>query len=152
MECELQDSGVFKITVQSWFSPLVLAWGFDATTTYTVHSNGEIRIHVYAAPRGPIPKTIPRFGLEMGLNKDMRAVKWFGRGPVESYKDKKEAARMGVWSKSVDKMMVDYEFPQENGNRTDTRWARITNGKGSGICATLKCEQPAREPGFDFNV
>ncbi|KAG4437671.1 hypothetical protein IFR05_006833 [Cadophora sp. M221] len=147
-----EDLGAFKIVVKSWTSPPILAWGFDTITTYTIHGNGEIRVHVSAVPRGPVPKVLPRFGLEMEMNKNTKAVKWFGRGPGESYSDKKEAARIGVWSKTVDDMMVNYEFPQENGNRTDARWVHITNGKGSGIRATLTCEKPTRQKGFDFNV
>jgi beta-galactosidase len=149
---ELEPTGIFKIVVQSFMSPPILAWGFDTTTTYTIHGNGEIRIHIHAMPRGPIPKILPRFGLEMGLNKTIGKVKWFGRGPGESYSDKKEAARFGVWTNTVDDMMVNYEFPQENGNRTDTRWVHLTNSKGFGIRATLGCEKPERGKGFDFSV
>lgn len=147
-----ESSGTYTITVKSWISPPILAWGFDTVTTYTIHGDGEIRIHVTAVPRGPFPRVLPRFGLEMEMNKSTRTVQWFGRGPGESYRDKKEAARIGVWSKPVDDMMVNYEYPQENGNRTDARWVHLTNGKGNGIRATLSCEKPVREKGFDFNV
>lgn len=146
------DSGIFKIAVKSWISPPILAWGFDTITTYTIHGTGEVRIHVSAVPRGPMPTVIPRFGLEMDMNKSTKAVKWFGRGPGESYSDKKEAGKIGVWSSTIDDMLVNYEFPQENGNRSDARWVHLTNGRGSGIRATLSCEKPAREKGFDFNV
>jgi beta-galactosidase len=148
----VEKSGLVTIIVKCWFSPPILAWGFDTVTTYTIHGDGEIRIHVTAEPRGPMPRVIPRFGLEMNLNKDTNAVKWFGRGPGESYCDKKEAGKVGVWSSTVDNMIVNYEFPQENGNRTDTRWVHLTNERGSGIQATLSCEKPAREKGFDFSV
>ncbi|CZR54164.1 related to beta-galactosidase [Phialocephala subalpina] len=136
VEASQDRSGTAKIVVQSWISPPILAWGFETTTTYTIHGDGEMRIHVLAVPRGPMPELLPRFGLEMDLAKSTETVKWFGRGPGESYNDKKEAARIGVWSNTVDDMITNYEFPQENGNRTDTRW----------------CEKPARETGFDFNV
>ncbi|KAE8444685.1 hypothetical protein EG329_014342 [Mollisiaceae sp. DMI_Dod_QoI] len=152
VHCGQEPSGTVKIVVQSWISPPVLAWGFDTTTEYTIHGDGEIRIHVLATPRGSAPKLLPRFGLEMDLVRSMETVKWFGRGPGESYIDKKEAARMGVWSCNVDEIMTNYEFPQENGNRTDTRWVHLTNNRGFGIQATMKCKKPAREVGFDFNV
>jgi hypothetical protein len=152
VQFDFDPAGVLKIVVQSWVAPPVLAWGFDTTTTYIVRGGGEIRIHIHAAPRGPSPKTLPRFGLEIGLSKSISTVKWFGRGPGESYNDKKEAARIGVWTSSVDDMMINYEFPQENGNRTDTRWVDLTDEKGSGLRAILNCEKPSRETGFDFNV
>jgi hypothetical protein len=54
----------------------------------------------------------------MEMNKNTESVKWLGRGPGESYCDKKQAARIGVWESNIDKMASNYEFPQENGNRT----------------------------------
>jgi beta-galactosidase len=152
VQSDFDATGVLKIVVQSWVAPPVLAWGFDTVTTYTVHGDGEIRVHTHAVPRGPSPKALPRFGLDIGLSKRLNKVKWFGRGPGESYNDKKEAARIGVWASSVDDMMTNYEFPQENGNRTDTRWVDLTDEKGSGLRAILNCEKPSRETGFDFNV
>jgi beta-galactosidase len=152
IDYSFDKSGVFQIVVKSWFSPPILAWGFDTVTTYTIHGEGELRIHIRAEPRGSMPKVIPRFGLEMNLNKTIENVKWFGRGPGESYRDKKEAAKIGVYSNTVSNMHIPYEFPQENGNRTDTRWVHLTNNQGTGIKAVLTCEKPEREKRFDFNV
>lgn len=108
--------GVFKIVVESYHSPPILAWGFDVFTIYTIFGDGDVQIHVHAEPRGAMPAVLPRFGLEMGLNKKIKSVKWFGKGPGESYNDKKEAARFGIWDKTVDEMPFNYEYPQENGS------------------------------------
>lgn len=148
----LDDHGIFRIVVQSYHSPPILAWGFDATTTYTIHGDGDIQIHVHAEPHGAMPTVIPRFGLEMSMSKTMNVVTWYGRGPGESYSDKKEAARLGIWNKTIDEMPFNYEFPQENGNRTDTRWVHLLDNQGVGMRATLTCVKPAQEEGFDFNV
>ena len=145
-------AGLFTIVATSWLSPPILAWGFDTVTTYTILGDGDLRIHVHAEPRGYMPQVIPRFGLEMSMDKKTSSGKWFGRGPGESYRDKKEAARIGVWSSTVDEMPNTYEFPQENGNRTDTRWIHLTNSQGNGIRAILTCEKPERDTGFDFSV
>jgi len=152
LDYSFHSSGIFKIVVKSWYSPPILAWGFDTTTTYTIQGDGDVRIHIHAEPRGSIPQVIPRFGLEMSMNNKIQSVKWFGRGPGESYNDKKEAARIGVWTKLVDEMPIKYEFPQENGNRTDTRWVHLLSNQGMGIRATLSCEKPPRTVGFDFGV
>ncbi len=37
----------------------------------------------------------------------------------------KESQLVGTWEKSVDELFVDYEFPQENGQRTDVRWVEF---------------------------
>ena len=134
-----EDDGRFEIIVKSWIAPPVLAWGFETTTTYTVPSEGQLVIRIRAIPRGTNqPKILPRAGLEMVLPKIYNVVHWFGLGPGQSYRDMKEAAKIDIWERDVDDMMFNYEMPQENGNRTETRWVKVTNEKGKGIKATLQ--------------
>ncbi|CAG8949723.1 hypothetical protein HYFRA_00004041 [Hymenoscyphus fraxineus] len=144
--------GVLEITVKSWISPPILAWGFDTTTKYIVSGDGSIKIDVYAEPQGPFPTTLPRFGLEMELAKDTSTVKWYGLGPGETYRDMKQAGKLGVWAKGVDEMTTSNAFPQESGNRTDTRWIHLLNSKGTGLQAEMWCQEPFGNGSFDFNV
>ena len=128
------DSRTFQYTVDSWLSPPSLNWGYNAKTTYTVLPDGSLKIHVNAVPQGLQPKTIPRFGLEIPLSSSLTKAQWFGLGPHESYCDKKEGARIGLWQRSIDDMCTPYEVPQETGNRHATRWARLLDPRdGSGI-------------------
>lgn len=61
---------------------------------------------------------------------------WYGRGPHESYSDRKEGAQIGVYSGSVDAQYVPCIRPQENGNKTDVRWVVLSNGNsGIGLLA-----------------
>ena len=43
--------------------------------------------------------------------------------------------RIGVYSSTVDKEWVEYMRPQENGNKTDVRWVKLTNAQGVGLMA-----------------
>ena len=134
-----EDNGRFEIIVESWVAPPVLAWGFETTTTYTVPSEGRLVIRIHATPRGTNqPKILPRAGLEMVLPKLCNVTQWFGLGPGQSYRDMKESAKIDIWERDIDNMMFNYEMPQENGNRTETRWVKVTNEKGKGIKATLQ--------------
>ena len=134
-----EDNGRFEIIVKSWIAPPVLAWGFETTTTYTVPSEDRLVIRIHATPRGTNqPQNLPRAGLEMVLPKICNVAQWFGLGPGQSYRDMKEAAKIDIWERDVDYMMFDYEMPQENGNRTETRWVKVTNEEGKGIKATLQ--------------
>jgi len=63
-----------------------------------------------------------------------RAV-WYGRGPGESYKDTKRAQLVGRYERPVEALHTPYVRPQENGNRTDTRWMALTDGGGIGLAA-----------------
>ena len=126
-----------RIVVGSWVAPPILAWGFETITTYKFFGEGKVLIHVHAVPKGNTPGILPRIGLEMLLPKDRLFTKWFGLGPGQSYRDMKEAGKVGVWKRSLEDMMVNYEMPQENGNRTETRWVEVTDERGIGIRAAL---------------
>jgi beta-galactosidase len=55
---------------------------------------------------------------------------WYGRGPHESYPDRKRGARIGRWESTVDDLAVPYVRPQENGGRADVRWLELRDGDG----------------------
>lgn len=134
-----EDTGSFEIVVKSWVAPPVLAWGFETTTTYTIPSEGQLGIHIHAVPKGVYqPSILPRVGIEMTLPKERNVAQWFGLGPGQSYRDMKEAGKVGIWKRDLDDMMFSYEMPQENGNRTETRWVKATDENGVGIKATLQ--------------
>jgi len=71
----------------------------------------------------------------------MEAVEWFGRGPLDSYSDRKRAAWLGRFSGTVAGQYVDYVMPQEHGNKTDLRWLTLSGG-GAGVrfAAEAACE------------
>lgn len=105
-------------------APPVLNWGVSCVFDYTF-CDGSIELTVTGKLEGNHPKTFARCGLTFVLPPRLEDVCWYGRGPGESYKDKKDANSMGIWRKTVDEMYTPYEFPQENGNRTDTMWVAI---------------------------
>ena len=65
----------------------------------------------------------------MGLN-DVDTAAWFGRGPGESYRDKKRSQRFGTYEVPVEDLFVNYDYPQETSNRTDVRWVEFSDRKG----------------------
>jgi beta-galactosidase len=60
---------------------------------------------------------------------------WLGRGPFENYWDRKTAAEVGRYTSAVADLYTPYVRPQENGNRTDVRWAALTDSSGVGLLA-----------------
>ncbi|KAL9130839.1 MAG: hypothetical protein Q9217_001091 [Psora testacea] len=134
----INDAGALEIRVESYIAPAIFAWGFDTTTTYIIHSDGKLLIHVKTFPKGPVPGTLPRVGLEMTLSRDQRYAEWFGLGPGQTYRDMKQAGQIGVWKRTVDEMTYMYDMPQENGNRTETRWVKVTDERGIGLRAVLQ--------------
>jgi beta-galactosidase len=117
------------IIVSARIAPPVLEWSIDTTLTYTFTGH-NVSIKVAGLPRGQnLPFTFARIGLTFSLN-SIDTVSWFGRGPGESYRDKKLSQRIGNYSAPVDDLFTDYEFPQESGNRTDIRWVEFKGKKG----------------------
>ncbi len=94
--------------------------------------NGELQIVMsYKVPESAPP--LPRIGLKMALNPALTQFAWYGRGPHESYWDRKSGAAMGIWKGSVADQFVPYGRPQEYGNKTDMRWAELQNSQGDGL-------------------
>ncbi|KAF7552912.1 hypothetical protein G7Z17_g3971 [Cylindrodendrum hubeiense] len=119
------DAGV-QVEVKARVAPPVLVWGVDVTWTFTI-SGETMALKIKGIPQGPnLPEFFPRLGVTIGLT-DVAEVSWFGRGPGESYNDKKLSQTFGNWSSTVDDLFVDYEFPQDGGNRTDTRWVQFNS-------------------------
>ena len=98
-------------------------------TIYTIYGNGDIFIENYFTPN----KNMFRFGMQMSIPGEFNMMTWYGRGPHESMLDRKTGAAVGIYSGLVEDFIHPYIRPQENGNRTDVRWAALTNKNGFGL-------------------
>ncbi|KAF2682594.1 glycoside hydrolase family 2 protein [Lentithecium fluviatile CBS 122367] len=117
------------VTVDLRIAPPVLAWAVDTIITYTFTAE-YCSIRVRARPNGPLlPSTFARFGLSFGM-KRIRIVEWFGRGPDQSYCDMKSSQFINTWGQSADSLFLDYDYPQDSGNRTDVRWVELRSKWG----------------------
>jgi len=76
---------------------------------------------------------LPRIGVMLRLPAGLQQLSWYGRGPHESYVDRKAGARVGLYTGTVDEQYVPYIVPQEHGNKTDVRWMRLEDSAGAGI-------------------
>ena len=74
-----------------------------------------------------------KFGMTMNMAKEFDQVEFYGRGPVENYSDRNSSQFLGVYKSSVADQYYPYIRPQENGNKTDVRWWRVTNAEGKGL-------------------
>jgi hypothetical protein len=62
----------------------------DLSIQYHIFSDGAIKVDYKLTPAFGLPD-IPRVGLQFFLPEAFDRLKWFGRGPHESYADKKLA-------------------------------------------------------------
>jgi beta-galactosidase len=76
---------------------------------------------------------------------------YLGRGPVETYADRKSCGLIDVFKSSPSKEFHYYVLPEATGNHTDTRWLSI-NGAGMKISTSLPSFQFSITPYTDTNI
>lgn len=103
---------------------------------YIISGNGEIEIESAFTPGNDQLPDLPRFGMQMQIPGEFRRINWYGRGPQENYWDRNTGAAVGLYDGTVEELNFPYIEPQENGNRTDVRWATLTNRDGVGLKVT----------------
>lgn len=106
------------------------------TLSYQIKSNGEVKVTSNLDLKGnqKLPN-LPRFGMQMVVPGQYDQLAWFGRGPHETYWDRKTGARVSLYKSPVEQQIEHYIRPQENANKTDVRWMALTNEAGIGLKA-----------------
>ena len=109
-----------------------IGFDFETEMEYSVAPDGSILVNSTITPavNGEI---IPRVGYRMELPEGFERMRWYGRGPLENYVDRKDATYVGVYEDLVSNQWVNYIKPQEMGNHEDVRWMSITNFDGMGF-------------------
>jgi beta-galactosidase len=106
--------------------------GLRHACVWTVGGDGSLLLENAFSPIGSLPP-LYKLGLIMTVSGTLENMSWFGRGPGESYPDRKSSCAVGQWSGSVSGQFTEYVRPQENGNKEDVRWAALTDGRGAGL-------------------
>jgi beta-galactosidase len=115
--------------------PGAFSTAFDLTYVYRVLASGDILLDHTITPRGNQPDWLPKVGLQLVLNEQFDNLAWNGRGPFETYPDRKTGARIGVFESTVEEQYLPYLVPQDYGNKSDVRWVSIANADGVGLLA-----------------
>ena len=101
--------------------------------TYTVYGSGDIVVEYTLNPDGS-KSYLPNVGTLFTVPGGYEKVRYFGRGPDENYIGRNRGSFMGLYSTYADSMTVMYMEIGETGQRTDVKWATLTNEKtGKGV-------------------
>ena len=104
------------------------------TMTYVVNANGAIVVtEDMKTEEGAKVGNPLRFGMVMQMPYDLDNSKFYGRGPVENYADRKLSQRIGIYNQTADEQFYPYVRPQETGTKTDIRWWRQLNSANEGF-------------------
>lgn len=74
-----------------------------------------------------------RLGLTFEMNDTYGNVAYLGRGDNETYSDRMQSGKIGLYQTTAERMFHYYVTPQSTGNRTDVRWMKLTDEAGQGI-------------------
>lgn len=151
VEDKWRDKGLYSMSleagtwnVQSETDKVVLSvknayrgrngFDFENAISYTVTPDGTILVKSSITP-AVNGEVLPRIGYRMELPEGFEQMRWYGRGPLENYIDRKEAMHVGVYEDLVSNQWVNYVKTQEMGNHEDVRWMSLTNPDGIGwVC------------------
>ncbi|MCL2105621.1 MAG: DUF4981 domain-containing protein [Oscillospiraceae bacterium] len=120
----LSDSAV-KLRVW-WWAPLTTG----LRTEFTVHASGAVEV-AHRARGWFVPML--KIGMRLGINPALSQAAWYGRGPHESYADRKSGQKIVRHAMPVAELEHRYMRPQENGNRSDARSLSLTREDGRGL-------------------
>ncbi len=105
----------------------------DYKSSYTIYGSGDVVVNNdFKMTADELPEIV-RMGMNLVMPRKFDQMSWLGRGPQESYCDRKTGAFVGLYSGSVADQYWAYLRPQENGNKTDVRWMTITDEAGNGL-------------------
>ncbi|WP_230482436.1 glycoside hydrolase family 2 TIM barrel-domain containing protein [Sphingomonas sp. Leaf21] len=105
-------------------------------TSYTMRGDGSVAVETDFTPlKAGLPDPL-RIGLAYSMPSRIDTVEWYGRGPHESYADRKTGAAVGLWRGRIADQNHDYMRPQETGNKTDVRWMELSQAGVDGLRVT----------------
>ncbi len=122
-----EDSAVVSYTLELPTRPAA-----ECGLTYRVYGDGTVAVTLSYDPVAQLGD-MPEFGVLFKLDGDYENLEWYGNGPEETYADRKRGARLGIYRNKVADNLARYLVPQECGNKTDVRYAKVTDFKGRGL-------------------
>jgi len=103
--------------------------GSKATIRYRFNGDGQLKVDTAFRPGSDLP-AIPRIGYQFQISPRAALWQWYGSGPHENYIDRRAGSWTTIHKGLIFSLFHSYADPQESGNRTGVRWAKITADEG----------------------
>lgn len=100
--------------------------------TYEVSADGTVETTLSYDPTEALGD-MPEFGMLFRMKADYDRLEWYGMGPEETYADRKQGAKLGIYHNFVKDNLAQYLVPQECGNKVGVRYAKVTDARGRGM-------------------
>ena len=121
--------------------------GTTFVSKYTLFNSGRLHVDNTLNASESEKSDIPRVGMNLLMKSEFYDLTYFGRGPWENYRDRNSSSIVGLYEGPVSDQLTYYSRPQENGNKTDVRWAALTDGSGNGLLVVAD-----KKPGFEMTA
>ena len=121
-----EKDGILRL--ETAFETMLGEVSIPYSVVYEVHPEGYVDVDARFTPGQGFRQ--PRLSLQLLLDPAFEQVRWYGRGPMENYQDRKDAAFLGVYKNTVTGMEEHYVRTQTMGERTDTRWVEFSTADG----------------------
>ncbi len=103
--------------------------------SYEVFADGTVCVTLDYDPVRELGD-MPAFGVLFKMKADYDRLEWYGLGPEETYSDRTQGAKLGIYHNRVQDNLAKYLVPQECGNKTGVRYAKVTDENGHGLLFT----------------
>ena len=94
------------------------------TTKYVIYGSGEVNVNSELTPTAGMGEML-RFGAELTLPHSYENIIWYGNGPLETFRDRKDGATVGLFNSTVTDSFFPFMTPQACGGHTDVRFIAL---------------------------
>ena len=105
---------------------------FNVSLDFIVCADGTVMVNSFIRPNNT-GAILPKLGFRLEMPEGMEQLSWFGRGPWDNYRDRKEACLPAIYNSTVTDQYEEYILPQEHGTKQEVRWMSVTNDNGQGL-------------------
>ena len=104
----------------------------STSVQYMVTADGNIAVKAHYFGQQGLPE-LPLFGMRFRFREQADSFTWYGGGPEESYIDRCNGTRLGIYKGTPAGSISRYLKPQECGNHTGVRWLEVENRDGGSL-------------------
>ena len=94
---------------------------------FILGNGGSLNVDYSFTPNQKDLPNLPKLGMYLTLPNNFTDMSWYGKGPTESYWDRKTGQKIGLYSGKVEDQFERYPRPQETGNKSDVRWMQVSS-------------------------
>ena len=108
------------------------------SVTYRVTPGMRMQLTVEYPGNAAGAASLPAFGIEWELPGEYQHLRYYGTGPEETYRDRKQGGKLGIWDTTSEASTAPYLMVQETGSHEDVRWLEATDIQGHGLRVTQR--------------